>query len=73
MFYSFVQVKVLIISLDGCEQAYDPQTGYEISYFRPTVDEHVRGQGLPSPQEVIYLLSLLLKSKVKAAKRNFDM
>lgn len=33
--------------------AYDPQTGYEISYFRPTVDEHVRGEGLPSPQEAL--------------------
>ncbi|XP_057977696.1 uncharacterized protein LOC131164487 isoform X3 [Malania oleifera] len=31
--------------------AYDPQTGYDIPYFRPTMDEAVRGQGLPSPQE----------------------
>jgi hypothetical protein len=35
-----------------CKQAYDPQTGYDISYFRPQIDETVRGQGLPSPQEV---------------------
>lgn len=34
------------------EQAYDPQTGYDIPYFRPTMDETVRGPGLPSPQEV---------------------
>lgn len=33
--------------------AYDAQTGYDISYFGPTVDEHIRGQGLPSPQEVL--------------------
>ncbi|KAL3511638.1 hypothetical protein ACH5RR_024355 [Cinchona calisaya] len=33
--------------------AYDPQTGYDIPYFEPTIDEHVRGQGLPSPQEVL--------------------
>ncbi|WCJ39459.1 hypothetical protein M5689_020446 [Euphorbia peplus] len=31
--------------------AYDPQTGYDMSYFRPTMDEAVRGQGLPSPHE----------------------
>jgi hypothetical protein len=35
-----------------CKQAYDPQTGYDISYFRPQIDETVRGQGLPSPHEV---------------------
>ncbi|KAL3528596.1 hypothetical protein ACH5RR_007918 [Cinchona calisaya] len=33
--------------------AYDPQMGYDISYFRSTADEHVRGQGLSSPQEVL--------------------
>ncbi|PNT55050.1 hypothetical protein POPTR_001G170700v4 [Populus trichocarpa] len=33
--------------------AYDPQTGYDISYFRPQIDETVRGQGLPSPQEAL--------------------
>ncbi|XP_059456437.1 GBF-interacting protein 1-like [Corylus avellana] len=33
--------------------AYDPQTGYDIPYFRPTMDESVRGQGLPSPQEAL--------------------
>ncbi|KAF3452061.1 hypothetical protein FNV43_RR08157 [Rhamnella rubrinervis] len=31
--------------------AYDPQTGYDIPYFRPTMDETIRGHGLPSPQE----------------------
>ncbi|XP_015865871.3 GBF-interacting protein 1-like isoform X2 [Ziziphus jujuba] len=31
--------------------AYDPQTGYDIPYFRPTMDETLRGQGLISPQE----------------------
>ncbi|KAA8541651.1 hypothetical protein F0562_022803 [Nyssa sinensis] len=35
--------------------AYDPQTGYDIPYFRPTMDETVRGQGLPSPQEALSL------------------
>uniref|UniRef100_A0A2N9J0A7 GBF-interacting protein 1 N-terminal domain-containing protein n=1 Tax=Fagus sylvatica TaxID=28930 RepID=A0A2N9J0A7_FAGSY len=33
--------------------AYDPQTGYDIPYFRPTMDETVRGQGLPSPLEAL--------------------
>ncbi|XP_012068902.1 uncharacterized protein LOC105631409 isoform X2 [Jatropha curcas] len=33
--------------------AYDPQTGYDMSYFRPPIDETVRGQGLPSPQEAL--------------------
>lgn len=32
---------------------YDPQMGYDISYFRPIVDETVRGPGLPSSQEVL--------------------
>ncbi|CAN1286741.1 GBF-interacting protein 1-like [Linum perenne] len=32
-------------------QAYDSQTGYDMSYFRPSLEETVRGQGLPSPQE----------------------
>lgn len=34
------------------EQAYDSQTGYDFPYFRPAVDEAMRGQGLPTPQEV---------------------
>ncbi|GLU14267.1 hypothetical protein SLE2022_308480 [Rubroshorea leprosula] len=33
--------------------AYDPQTGYDISYFRPTMDDATRGNGLPSTQEVL--------------------
>ncbi|GAV84946.1 DUF1296 domain-containing protein [Cephalotus follicularis] len=33
--------------------AYDPQTGYDLPYFRPTMDETIRGQGLPSPQEAL--------------------
>ncbi|GMI93668.1 hypothetical protein like AT3G13990 [Hibiscus trionum] len=33
--------------------AYDPQTGYDLPYFRPSVDETARGQGLLSPQEVL--------------------
>ncbi|KAF8025743.1 hypothetical protein BT93_F2546 [Corymbia citriodora subsp. variegata] len=33
--------------------AYDPPTGYDISYFRTTMEEAVRGQGLPSPQEAL--------------------
>ncbi|KAK6125030.1 hypothetical protein DH2020_041208 [Rehmannia glutinosa] len=32
---------------------YDPQMGYDMPYFRPIVDETVRGPGLPSPQEVL--------------------
>ncbi|XP_065866801.1 uncharacterized protein [Euphorbia lathyris] len=32
---------------------YDPQTGYDMSYFRPAIDEAVRGQGLPSPHEAL--------------------
>ncbi|XP_050232433.1 uncharacterized protein LOC126681097 isoform X2 [Mercurialis annua] len=27
---------------------YDPQTGYDMTYFRPSIDETVRGQGLLS-------------------------
>ncbi|XP_050380260.1 uncharacterized protein LOC126797630 isoform X2 [Argentina anserina] len=33
--------------------AFDPQTGYDIPYYRPSMDESVRGQGLPSPQEAL--------------------
>ncbi|XP_047155412.1 uncharacterized protein LOC124826598 [Vigna umbellata] len=33
--------------------AYDPPTGYDIPYFRPTIDETLRGQGLSSPQEAL--------------------
>ncbi|KAL5824263.1 hypothetical protein ACOSQ3_020326 [Xanthoceras sorbifolium] len=33
--------------------AYDPQTAYDMPYFRPSMDETVRGQGLPSPQEAL--------------------
>ncbi|KAD4889393.1 hypothetical protein R6Q59_033747 [Mikania micrantha] len=32
-------------------QAYDPQTGYDISYFRPASDEPLRSQVLQIPQE----------------------
>ncbi|XP_041015322.1 uncharacterized protein LOC121258026 isoform X5 [Juglans microcarpa x Juglans regia] len=39
--------------LPGFSQAYDPQTGYDIPYFRPTMDETMRGQGLQSPQEAL--------------------
>ncbi|PKI39889.1 hypothetical protein CRG98_039729 [Punica granatum] len=31
--------------------AYDPQAGYDLPYFRTTVEEAVRGQSLQSPQE----------------------
>ncbi|XWS16186.1 hypothetical protein CRYUN_Cryun34aG0063400 [Craigia yunnanensis] len=34
-------------------QAYDSQTGYDLPYFRPPIDESVRGQGLPSLQEAL--------------------
>ncbi|KAJ7963232.1 GBF-interacting protein 1 [Quillaja saponaria] len=33
--------------------AYDPQTGYDIPYFRPGMDETVRGHGLLSPPEAL--------------------
>lgn len=33
--------------------AYDPPAGYDIPYFRPSIDETVRGQGLSSPQEAL--------------------
>ncbi|KAJ7951543.1 GBF-interacting protein 1 [Quillaja saponaria] len=33
--------------------AYDPETGYDIPYFRPGMDEAIRGQGLPYSQEAL--------------------
>ncbi|EOY27207.1 Uncharacterized protein TCM_029107 isoform 2 [Theobroma cacao] len=39
--------------LPSFSQAYDPQTGYDLPYFRPPIDETARGQGLPSPQEAL--------------------
>nr|XP_027192497.1 nuclear transcription factor Y subunit alpha isoform X2 [Cicer arietinum] len=33
--------------------AYDPPSGYDIPYFRPSMDETVRGQVLSPPQEVM--------------------
>ncbi|KAL2493299.1 Kinase-related protein of unknown function (DUF1296) [Abeliophyllum distichum] len=33
--------------------SYETQIGYDMPYFRPLVDETVRGPGLPSPQEVL--------------------
>ncbi|XP_042512042.1 uncharacterized protein LOC122087109 isoform X2 [Macadamia integrifolia] len=33
--------------------AYDPQTGYDVTFFRQTIDENVRGEGLPFPQEAL--------------------
>ncbi|XP_023641600.1 uncharacterized protein LOC17890679 isoform X2 [Capsella rubella] len=33
--------------------AYDHHGGYEFPYFNPATDETMRGQGLPSPQEVL--------------------
>ncbi|XP_010685332.1 GBF-interacting protein 1-like isoform X2 [Beta vulgaris subsp. vulgaris] len=33
--------------------AYDQQPVYDISYFRPSIDDAVRGSGLPSPQEAL--------------------
>ena len=34
------------------KQGYDPPSGYEMPYFRPTMGEAVQGHSLPSPQEV---------------------
>lgn len=50
--YVFVLCLVFPSSLLNSKQAYDPPAGYDIPYFRPTIDETVRGQGLSSPQEV---------------------
>ncbi|XP_030490737.2 GBF-interacting protein 1-like [Cannabis sativa] len=33
--------------------AYDPQSGYDIPYFRPAMEEAMRGQALPSHQEAL--------------------
>ncbi|GFY97187.1 dentin sialophosphoprotein, putative [Actinidia rufa] len=33
--------------------AYDAQSGYDIPYIRPTTDETIRGQVLPSPWEIL--------------------
>ncbi|GFZ04294.1 dentin sialophosphoprotein, putative [Actinidia rufa] len=33
--------------------AYDAQSGYDIPYIRPTMDETIRGQVLPSPWEAL--------------------
>ncbi|XP_077240983.1 dentin sialophosphoprotein, putative (DUF1296) isoform X2 [Tasmannia lanceolata] len=33
--------------------AYNPPTGYDMPFFRPVMDENVRGQGLASPQEAL--------------------
>ncbi|KAL2926169.1 GBF-interacting protein 1 [Bienertia sinuspersici] len=33
--------------------AYDQQPVYDMSYFRPSIDDAVRGPGLPSPQEAL--------------------
>ncbi|KAF9595669.1 hypothetical protein IFM89_002051 [Coptis chinensis] len=43
---------LLMILLMSCKQAYDHQTGYEMPFFRPSMDESMRGQGVPSPGEV---------------------
>ncbi|GAB2269148.1 hypothetical protein Dimus_004075 [Dionaea muscipula] len=36
-----------------CFSAYDPQTSYDVPYFRHPIDEAVRVHGLPSAQEVL--------------------
>lgn len=33
--------------------AYDPQPAYDMPYFRPSIDDAVRGPGLPSPREAL--------------------
>ncbi|XP_010465276.1 PREDICTED: uncharacterized protein LOC104745669 isoform X1 [Camelina sativa] len=37
--------------LQKFSQAYDNHGSYEFPYFSPVMDETIRGQGLPSPQE----------------------
>ncbi len=49
-------------------QAYGNQIAYDISYFRPTMDE--RGQGLPSPQEVCLLFYASVLSHLKMKVTN---
>ncbi|KAL6961791.1 hypothetical protein U1Q18_045761 [Sarracenia purpurea var. burkii] len=34
-------------------QTYDPQTVYDIPYFRPTMEETIRGQVLPSQEQLL--------------------
>ncbi|KAG8643263.1 uncharacterized protein LOC110626520 isoform X3 [Manihot esculenta] len=52
--------------LPSFSQTYDPQTGYDISYFRPPIDETVRGQGLTSPQEPLtsYMANIIPASTI---------
>ena len=40
------------------QQAYGNHGSYDFPYFSQTIDENSRGQGLPSQQEVIFLLLL---------------
>uniref|UniRef100_A0A1J3I8R8 GBF-interacting protein 1 N-terminal domain-containing protein n=1 Tax=Noccaea caerulescens TaxID=107243 RepID=A0A1J3I8R8_NOCCA len=39
------------LELHNFSQDYDPRGGYDLPYFRQPMDENMRGQGLPSPQE----------------------
>ena len=63
--YSLIRLKTIFLHLyntknisnsNVCMQAYDQQAVYDISYFRPSIDDAVRGSGLPSPQEVNFYL-----------------
>lgn len=54
----------LLRGLYVCMQAYDQQPVYDISYFRPSIDDAVRGSGLPSPQEVISYLQFITEWKL---------
>lgn len=45
-------------------QAYDPRAGYDIAYFRTSMEEAVRGQDLPSPQEVNLLIMFLCLNRM---------
>ncbi|CAN1218306.1 hypothetical protein LINPERPRIM_LOCUS1288 [Linum perenne] len=50
---------------------YDPQTGYEMLYFRPSLDETERGHGLPSPQESLasHTVNSFLSSTIPMVQR----
>ncbi|CAN1218305.1 hypothetical protein LINPERPRIM_LOCUS1288 [Linum perenne] len=57
--------------LQDFSQGYDPQTGYEMLYFRPSLDETERGHGLPSPQESLasHTVNSFLSSTIPMVQR----
>lgn len=37
----------ILVSFASCSQGYDTPTGYDMAYFRTSMDEQVQMQGLP--------------------------